>query len=150
MESLGQILAEYPFFKDLELDHLQFVAKYASEVRFDSGQSILREGEEGHHFYLIRQGMIALGTFIPGRGFTTIQTLGEGEIVGWSWLIPPYYWHFSALVITPTLVIALDARRLREKCETDHDFGYELLKRVALVVGQRLRATRLSLSGNKS
>jgi CRP-like cAMP-binding protein len=150
MESLQQILAEFSFFKDLEPDHLQFVAGCASEAHFDPGQYMLCEGEEGHHFYLIREGMVALGTFIPGRGFTTIQTLGEGEIVGWSWLIPPYHWHFSGLVVTSTLAIALDAKRLREKCEADHDFGYELLKRLAQVIGERLRATRLSLSSYSS
>src|SRR5262245_10612720 len=139
MESFQPILDEYPFFRDLERAHLQFVASCASEARFDPGQYILCEGEEGHHFYLIREGMVALGTFIPGRGFTTVQTLGEGEIVGWSWLIPPYRWHFSGLVVTSTLAIALDAKRLREKCEADHDFGYELLKRLARVIGERLR-----------
>jgi CRP-like cAMP-binding protein len=146
MESLQQILAEYPFFKGLEPSYLQFVAECAAEVRFDPGQYMLCEGKEGSHFYLIRQGMVALGTFTTGHGFATIQTLGEGEIVGWSWLIPPYYWHFSGLVIRPTLAIALDTRRLRERCETDHNFGYEILKRLATVVGQRLRAARTLLS----
>jgi CRP-like cAMP-binding protein len=87
---------------------------------------------------------------VSGRGFTTLQTLGEGEILGLSWLIPPYRWHFSALVIIPTLVMALDAKRLRQKCQSDHDFGYEFLKQLALVVGQRLKATRLRLSAQES
>ena len=150
MEALKQILADYVFFKDFEPRHLQFLAGCATEVHLEPGQYILHEGEEVNYFYLICQGRVALGTIVPERGFTTLQTLGAGEVLGLSWLIPPYRWHFSALVIIPVLVIALDARRLREKCEADHDFGYEFLKRLALVVGQRLKATRMRLSAQES
>jgi len=146
MESLKQTLVEYTFFQNFEPRHLQFMTECATEVNFDPGQYILREGEEVNHFYLIYQGKVALGTITSRCGFTTLQTLDEGEILGLSWLIPPYRWHFSALAIVPTLVMAFDAKHLREKCEADHDFGYEFLKRLALVVGQRLKATRMRLN----
>jgi CRP-like cAMP-binding protein len=141
-----QILRDHPFLQDLAPDYLQFMAEYASKIRFEAGQYILREGEAANHLYLINYGKVALGSFIPGRGFTTIDTLDDGKVLGWSWLIPPYHWHFDALTIIPTLVVALDGQRLRDRCEADHDFGYELLKRLALIVGQRLRATRLRLA----
>jgi CRP-like cAMP-binding protein len=143
--SLKQALAEHPFLQDIKLEHLQFIAECASEVSFEAGQYVLREKEEANEFYLIVQGKVALGTFISGRGFTTIQTLHEGEIVGWSWLIPPHFWRFDALVILPMRAIALDGKRLREQAEVDRDFGYALLKKVAQVIGERLTATRMRL-----
>jgi hypothetical protein len=95
--------------------------------------------------YLINQGKVALGTITPSRGFTTIETLEDGDALGWSWFVPPYHWHFTALAILPTSLIALDGKRLREECEIDHDFGYELVKRLAQILGDRLRMTRKQL-----
>ena len=117
----------------------------ASELHFVAGQCILCEGEAAKYLYLIGHGKVALGTFIPSRGFTTIEILEAGEPLGWSWLIPPYHWHFTGLTILPTWVMAMDGKRLREKCEADHDFGYELVKRLALILGQRLRMVRMQL-----
>lgn len=150
METLKQILADYAFFKDFEPHHLQTMAGYATKVHFEPGAYILREGEEVDYFYLIGQGTVALGTIAPERGFTTLQILGAGEVLGLSWLIPPYRWHFSALVVIPVLAIALDANQLREKCETDHEFGYAFMKQLAIVMGQRLKATRMCLSSHES
>lgn len=143
--SYEQILAEHPFLEDLSPRHLQFMAECACELHFAGGEYILNEGESAGYLHLIRQGKVALGTVIPNRGFTTIETLGDGEALGWSWLVPPYHWHFTALAIVPTTIIAMDGQRLREKCEADHDFGYELVKRLALLLGQRLRMTRKQL-----
>jgi CRP/FNR family cyclic AMP-dependent transcriptional regulator len=145
MESLTQALAKHPFLKGFEPDHLHYLAESASEVHFDAGQYILREGGEANRCYLIQHGKVGLGTFIPGRGFTTVQTLSEGDLLGWSWLIPPYIWHLNAQAILPTDAIALDGTRLRERCEQDHDFGYELLKRLAEIIGKRFRITRMQL-----
>ena len=145
MELPEQILAEHPFLKELEPRHLQFMTECASELHFVAGQYILREGEAATHLYLIGHGKVALGTIIPGRGFTTLEILEDGEPLGWSWLIPPYHWHFTGLAILPTWVMAMDGKRLREKCEADHDFGYELVKRLALILGQRLRMVRMQL-----
>ncbi|MBE7556087.1 MAG: cyclic nucleotide-binding domain-containing protein [Anaerolineales bacterium] len=117
----------------------------ASELHFGAGQYILQEGEAAEHLYLINQGKVALGTITPSRGFTTIETLEDGDPLGWSWFIPPYHWHFTALAILPTSLIALDGKRLRGKCEIDHDFGYELVKRLAQILGHRLRMTRKQL-----
>jgi CRP-like cAMP-binding protein len=145
VESLKQTLAKHPFLQGVNADYLPFMAECASEKLFEAGQYILREKEEANEFYLLLQGRVALGTFIPGRGFTTVQTLGEGEVVGWSWFVPPHRWRFDALVIIPIKVIALDGKRIREKCEADHDFGYALAKQVAQVVGERLTSTRKRL-----
>ena len=145
MQTLEPYLAEHPFLKGLEPHHLKIIVGCASNVRFDAEQYILREGEEATNFYIIQQGKVALEIFTSDRGPITIQTIGEGEVLGWSWLIPPYHWHYDARAIEPTSAIALDAKCLRIKCEEDHDLGYELLKRFTHVITQRLEATRLQV-----
>jgi CRP-like cAMP-binding protein len=145
METLEPILAEHPFLKDLDRHHLELIVGCASNVRFDPGSYIFREGEEAHQFYIIRHGKVALEIVAPQRGPLIVETLDEGDILGWSWLIPPYNWHFDARAIDLTRAIALDGKCLRTKCEEDHHLGYELLKRFAHIMEQRLEATRLQL-----
>jgi CRP-like cAMP-binding protein len=145
METLERILAEHLFFKDLDEPYLQLVTGCASNVRFAPDEFIFREGEEANQFYLIRQGRVALQILAPDRGPITVETLEEGDILGWSWLIPPYNWHFDARALEMTRAIALDAKCLRRKCEEDHNLGYELLKRFGHIMEQRLSSTRLQL-----
>ena len=144
-ESLERILGEHPFFSGLEEPYLQLFVDCASNVRFNAGETIFREGEDADKFYLIRQGKVALETSAPQRGSVIIQTLGEGEVLGWSWLVAPYRWRFLARATELTRAIALDGKCLRGKCEEDHDLGYELMKRFALVIAERLEATRFQL-----
>lgn len=145
MRTLETILAEHPFFRGLPERHLKVIVGCASNVSFEEGETIFREGEEANCFYLIRQGRVALEVYAAGIGTITIQTLDAGDILGWSWLVPPYRWHFDARVVEPVRAIALDGECLRRKCEDDHDLGYELLKRFAEIITQRLQATRLQL-----
>jgi CRP/FNR family cyclic AMP-dependent transcriptional regulator len=145
MESLERIIAEHPFLKGLSPSQLQLVAGCASNIRFDAGSYIFREGEEANAFYIIRQGKVALEMNAVQRGAMNIQTLGEGEILGWSWLIPPYSWRFDARAIELTRAIALDGKCLRAKCEQDHDLGYAVLSRFVDILCQRLDATRFQL-----
>ncbi len=145
METLEPILGEHPFLKDLERRFIRLIVGCASNVRFDAGHFLFREGQEANDFYIIRQGKVAVEVFGAERGSINIQTIGEGEILGWSWLVPPYYWHFDARAVQLTRAIALDGKCLRAKCEEDHDLGYELLKRFCNIVAQRLEATRMQL-----
>ncbi|MGD0457371.1 MAG: cyclic nucleotide-binding domain-containing protein [Terriglobia bacterium] len=145
METLEKVLSEHPFLNDFPDRHLELVVGCASNVRLEAGQFIFHEGEEANTFYLIRQGKVALQIFSERRGPLTILTLGEGEILGWSWLFPPYRWKFSARTLEPTRVFAIDGQCLRAKAEQDHELGYELLKRFAYVVEDRLEAMRLQL-----
>jgi CRP/FNR family cyclic AMP-dependent transcriptional regulator len=145
METLRGILAEHSFLGGLEDRHLDLLVGCASNVRFEAGQFILREGEEANQFYLIRHGKVALEVSAPGRGPIIILTLGEGEVLGWSWLVPPYRWRFDARAVELTRAIVLDGKCLRTKSEEDHDLGYELLKRFAHIIEKRLAATRIQL-----
>lgn len=124
---------------------MQLVTGCASNLRFDSGIYILKEGEKANQFFLIRGGRVSLEIFAPQRKPIIVETLGEGEILGWSWLLPPYHWKFHARALESTRAIAFDGKCLRAKCQQNHDLGYELLKRLTGVIGQRLEATRLQL-----
>jgi CRP-like cAMP-binding protein len=145
MQTLEPILAKHPFFKGLEPQYLQLITGCASNVRFGVGEYIFREGEDASQFYLIREGKVALEIFAAQHGPITIETIEAGEVLGWSWLFPPYRWHFSGHVIEPTRAIALDGKCLRTKGEADYNLGYELMKRVAQIMMERLQATRIRL-----
>jgi CRP-like cAMP-binding protein len=145
MRTFEEILAEHPFFKGLDEKYLALIAGCASNVRFDAGTFLFRTGDASSQFYLIRHGRIALEIFAPGRGPLTIQALGEGDILGWSWLVPPYKKEFDAHALELVRAVAFDGACLRDKCEADPQLGYELLKRFAQIIGQRLQATRLQL-----
>jgi CRP/FNR family transcriptional regulator, cyclic AMP receptor protein len=125
--------------------YLQLAVGCAANVRFDAGELIFRQGYEAEHFYLIRAGKVALEIYVPGRGGLTIQTLGAGEVLGWSWLVPPYNWRFDGRAAEVTRAIVFDGKCLREKCEEDHELGYELQKRVIAILGVHLDATRFRL-----
>jgi CRP/FNR family cyclic AMP-dependent transcriptional regulator len=145
IQTLEPIIREHPFFQGLEDHHLQLLAGCAANVRFDEGHVIFREGDPADHFYIIREGLVAVELMIPQHGSTTVETVSEGEVLGWSWLFAPYRWHFAARTQQPTRAVAFDGKCLRTKCEQDHDLGYEFVKRFAHIVTERLEATRLQL-----
>ena len=140
-------LADEPFFAGMAPALLETLAEHGHLCRFDQGQYIFKEGESATHFYIITGGRLALENEVPGReGVQRIETVGEWEALGWSWLIPPYRTHFSAVALTPVEAIAFDAVLLRELCERDHHLGYEMMKRFVVVLFQRLIATRFEFA----
>lgn len=145
MGTFETILAEHPFLKGLPSPYIELIAGCASNVRFNKGDYIFREEEEADRFYLIQHGLVALDVFVPQRGPMTIDTIQEGEVLGWSWLFPPYKWHFDARALQLTRAVAFDGKCLREKCDSDAVLGYELVKRFSLVIMQRLQSARLQL-----
>jgi len=145
IEGLERIISEHPFFAKMEKSFLDIVVGCAKNVRFEAGQYLFHEGEGADQFYLVRHGRLALQITSPGRGALTFQTLGEGEIVGISWLIPPYRWAYDAKALELTRAIAMDAACLRGKCEADHDLGYDMMKRFMPVLIQRLQAMRMQI-----
>ncbi|MEW6731355.1 MAG: cyclic nucleotide-binding domain-containing protein [Acidobacteriota bacterium] len=145
MNTLEPILVEHPLLKDLDTSYLQFIIGCARNVRFKAGDYLFREGEQADKFYLIREGRVSLDIYSPNAGPITIQTLGNGEVLGWSWLVPPYRWYFDAQAVEATRAFELDGKCLREKCEANSNLGYELMKRFAQIIAQRLQATRMQL-----
>jgi CRP/FNR family cyclic AMP-dependent transcriptional regulator len=145
MKTLEPILSEHPFLKGLGPRIIELLVACAANVSFKAGEHLFREGQQADQFYVIRTGKVAIEVFAAAQGSINIQTIGEGEILGWSWLVPPYFWRFDAKALELTRVIALDGKCLRTKCEEDHQLGYELLKRFSHIITQRLEATRLQL-----
>jgi CRP-like cAMP-binding protein len=145
LETLERLLAQHELFRDLNPDYVTLLTGCATNVRFDAGAFLFREGEPADRFFVVRQGRVALEIDAPGRGPIVIQTLGEDDVIGYSWLFPPYRWRFDARAVEPVLALALDGHCLRGKCDEDPVLGYELMKRFAGIALQRLQATRLQL-----
>jgi CRP-like cAMP-binding protein len=145
MEGLERTIKEHPFFASMQDAFRDLVCGCAKNVHFEAGQYLFHEGEPADWFYLLRHGRVALQITAPGRGAVTFQTVPRGELVGISWLIPPYRWTYDARAIEDTRAIAVNAACLRQKCEDDHDLGYEMMKRFTPVLVQRLHATRLQI-----
>jgi CRP/FNR family transcriptional regulator, cyclic AMP receptor protein len=144
-EDLTDILRQHPFLFGLSDEMMHVLIGCASNVRFQEGEYLIHEGEVANQFFLIRTGRVALEIDVVGKSDLRILTTGPGEVLGWSWLISPYRWHFNGVTVVETRAVALDAECLRNKCEGDPLFGYEMLKRLAQVMERRLEATRLQL-----
>ncbi len=140
-------LRDHPFLAGLGETHLARLGGCceAAVATFPAGRSIFHEGEDADTCYLLESGDVALQVFRPAGGPHTLETLHGGDVLGWSWLFPPYRWVFDATAVTPVRAIALDALRLRAAKDEDCEFGYELMRRFAQVVVSRLQATRLQL-----
>ena len=145
MEGLERILREHPFFADFAPEYNSLVAGCARNHRFDAGNYLFREGDPADEFFLIRHGKVALEIVAPGRAPFVFAILGEGEIVGAAWLVPPYRWTFDARATEQVRAIGIDAACLRGKCEADHHLGYEMMKRFMPPLVKRLHATRLQI-----
>lgn len=143
--TLAPILKEHAIFDGLAQAYIDLLTECASNVVFTPGTRIFRQGEPADRFYLIRQGHVAIEIGAAGQQPLTIRTLGEHDVLGWSWLFPPYEWQFDAIALELTRAIALDGRCLRGKCDSDPVLGYELMKRFSQVMLDSLNATRLQL-----
>ena len=145
MAGLEHILREHAFFAACPEDQIALVAGCARNHRFDPGQYLFREGDPANEFFLIQHGKVALEIAAPAQPPIVISTLGEGEIVGASWLLPPYRWTSDARAVELVRAVGIDAACLRGKCEADHHLGYEMMKRFAPILVKRLNATRLQI-----
>ncbi len=145
MQTLEQLIAAAPLFEDLAPAHLTLIAGCGANEHFATGAELFREGAPADRFFLIRAGSVSLELQAPGRGTLVIETLGQGEVVGWSWLFEPYRWQFDARAREQTAVIAFDGACLRGKCDADHELGYQLMRRFAGNLTERLQTTRLQL-----
>lgn len=145
IENLGHIIAGHRLFKGLDAGFLELVTGCAKNVRFEAGDYLCHEGDAASHIYLLRTGRAALEISAPGHGAMTFQTLGPNEVIGISWLVPPYHWSFDARATEAIRAISLDATCLRNKCEADHDLGYEVMKRITPILVDRLHSTRLQV-----
>jgi CRP-like cAMP-binding protein len=145
VRTIDALLREVPAFTGMSADHIELIAGCAVNRVFEDGEHLLREGEHANSFFVIREGSVALEIFVPQGGALLIETLHDQDLVGWSWLVPPYRTQFDVRANGTTHTIAFDGACLRGKCEQDPVLGYDLLRRFAPVIVERLQATRLRL-----
>jgi CRP-like cAMP-binding protein len=139
------LLTDNPFFHDLDPAFLTTIAGCARNVSFEPGTVIFREGDPADRFFVLREGRVALAAFELDQGSAILQTLNPGDVLGWSWLVPPHKWLFDARSVTRVRAFEFDATCVRSKCEEDPRLGYALLDRFIRLLEHRLQATRLQL-----
>ena len=145
MRTVDQLLAEHPFFAGLGPDLIALISGCAQNVHFDVGSRLFRTGEPANRFFVVRTGRVALELVAPGRQPLVVETVDAGQVLGWSWLVPPYRWFCDGRAVAPTSLVALEGSCLRTKCDGDAALGYQLLQRVTQVMYERLQSSRVRL-----
>jgi len=145
VKGIADILVDQPLFEGMAPEYIELIAGCGANVRFKQGEQIFKEGDAADFFYLVRHGRVGLDIFVPHRGPVTIETIKEGEVLGWSWLFPPYKRQYDARAVVLTRAVAFDGRCLRGKSEENSDFGYDLMKRFAQVMIDRLHSLRIQM-----
>jgi CRP/FNR family transcriptional regulator, cyclic AMP receptor protein len=145
IEVTAAALATHPFLHGMSREHLAVLAGAASDVMFPAGRRLFEDGGNANRFWLIQSGHVSLDLHVPGQGRIKIESIGMGELLGWSWLFPPYQWTFGAVAATPVKTFEFSGGAVRACCASDSGLGYELTTRLARVVANRLRATRVRL-----
>jgi len=142
MSQRASILGAHRFLRKLPSGQIERLAEMAEHVSFPAHCRLFEEGTPARSFWLIDAGQVAVDTLVPGRGRVTIELLGRDDVLGLSWLQPPYQWQHGAITTQPMQAFQFDAAKVRQACEEDPELGYELLKRLMAVAAQRLQATR--------
>ena len=138
-------LNDLKFFAGMAPQHLQVLASIADDVAIAAGTYIFKEGNEARRCLVVVSGDVALELPVKGISPRTVQTLHDGDMIGWSWLYPPYQWSFDARALSDVVALAFDAERLRAAKDADHEFGFALMTRFGKVMVSRLQATRMRL-----
>jgi CRP-like cAMP-binding protein len=138
-------IADLALFRPLEPAHRALIAASAVHENHPAGTRLFHEGQTAEHCWVVLSGCVALDAVVPGRGTATIQGVGPGELLGLSWLVPPYKWHFGATVVAPAHLARLDVARLRTAAQEDPAFGYRLSLVLADALLHRLQSTRYRL-----
>lgn len=141
-QSISEYMLSHEFFSELNEDSMLILCKYVRPLEIKKGQLLFRQGEHADNFYIIRNGHISVQ--IPALMGPTleIQTLSKDQVLGWSWLISPYQWHFQAKAERDSSLLEFNGSKILARCELEPKFGYELLKRFAVLMSDRLDASR--------
>lgn len=138
-------LGKHGFLRGMADDDIARLAEAATQVVRPAGHRLFDVGDTADRFWLVQNGLVELDLVVPGAGRITVETLGIGDVLGWSWFFPPYQWRFGAVVRRPMHGFELDGRAVRRMCDSDRELGYELTQRFLAVVLNRLQATRVRL-----
>ena len=145
MKTIAVELQEHPFFEGLPQDYVEQIAGCGQNVVYSPNTLMAAEGSEANEFFIIRKGRVSLQINAAPVGTQSLQTLDDGDILGWAWLFPPYRWSTAAMAVQQVRAIKLDGKCLRGKCDADPTMGYALMKRFSRIMTERLEATRLQL-----
>ncbi|HEY6316205.1 MAG TPA: Crp/Fnr family transcriptional regulator [Streptosporangiaceae bacterium] len=145
IEVTAAALAAHPMLRGMATDHLAVLVGSASDVAFPAGHRLFEEGGNANHFWLLQSGSVALDLHVPGQGRVRIDSVGLGELLGWSWRFPPYRWAFGAVATSPVEAFEFDAQAVRASCASEPELGHEITERLALVLAERLQSTRVRL-----
>jgi CRP-like cAMP-binding protein len=146
-QGIVQAFAHHAFLRGLSHRHLLILASGVRPVTFSPNEYLAREGETARAFYLIQSGHVAIQTRRPDRPPVRVQTVGPGDVVGWSWIVPPYRWQFDCQAVETVQGLVFDAHWLRDQCEQDYQLGHSLLQHLVAVISGRLAGTRRQLLG---
>jgi CRP/FNR family cyclic AMP-dependent transcriptional regulator len=141
-----ELLADHPFLTGLPAVWLGRLSSFGRPSYRPAGHRYFHEGRPAERFWLLRSGRVALDFAVPGRGDIVIETIGAGGVLGWSWLFPPYRWHFGAVAAEPVQAIELEAAGVRRLIDEDAAFARDLDRRFMAVMLDRLQAARRRLA----
>lgn len=144
-QNLEPLIVSHPFFEWLSARHAEFLVGCAANRRYEDGEYLFKQGGEATEFFVVRHGKVSLEISDPQKGSIVLQTADDSDVVGWSWIVPPYKNRFDARAIGLTRVLVFDAKCLRDKFVEDHELGYEMLRRFVRVMAERIEASRLQL-----
>jgi CRP/FNR family transcriptional regulator, cyclic AMP receptor protein len=139
------VLGAQPFLRGLPPTQLAVLAGLCRHVTVPAGQRLFEEGSAAGRFWLIEAGQAALDALVPGQGRVGIERLGRNDVIGLSWMLPPYQWQFGASTTQPMQAFEFDARAVRIACDADPVLALELSRRFSAIVVRRLHATRARL-----
>jgi CRP/FNR family transcriptional regulator, cyclic AMP receptor protein len=142
-ENLSRSLAQHAFVAALDPADAAFLGTCVKNVRHAAGQFLFREGEPAKDLLLLRSGRVALQSHAAQRGSVMVESVGEGDVLGWSALFPPHSWHLDAQALTPVLAFSFDAGCLQKKLDQDQGFAYRFTRQLLLEVHRRLERARL-------
>jgi len=145
IKTIKALLKDHRFLEDLPDTDLDLLAGCGKNIVVKAGTFVAHEGDPADFFYVIRKGKVAIEASAPGHGTAVLETLGSGEVLGWSWLFPPHRWTFDFHVVEDAHIVAMDAKCLRGKADADTAFGYRLMKALSRAMTERLRAARMQI-----
>lgn len=126
----------------LSPEHAEQLRELGTHAAFASGTRIFEEGGKADRFWIIHTGSVTLEQHVPGRSNQIVETIGHGELLGWSWLFPPYTWHLSGEAGSPVRALEFDGAEVRALCGRDHELGYALALAVGEIIAHRLQRSR--------
>lgn len=145
MKGIAEEMREHPFFHDLPEAYVQLMGGCGENVTYRAGELMAAEGAQANHFFVLRAGRVALEVHSAPARSVCIQTLDAGDVLGWSWLFPPYRWSFDARAVQDVRAIRIDGACLRGKCDEDPAMGYALMQNFSRLMIQRVESARLQL-----